>query len=255
MEKAQGVCRLLQVSDTHLCAAPSLPDAEAPVDQRWQAVVSRLQMWAETADAIIHTGDVADDGSAAACQRVADGLAALGLPGQVIPGNHDEPEALLQTFAPGQALSLGRVLDLGRWQVIGLDSRRPGEVSGHLCKAELSALDEVLAAAGDAWILLAVHHPPVSVNCAWLDAIGLDNAQVLLNRVAVQPQVAGVISGHVHHAFETMRYGRPVLTAPAVSMQFLAGSDSFAIASGPPAFRWLDLHPDGMIQTGIEEID
>ncbi len=255
MEKAQGVFRLLQVSDTHLCAAPSSADAAAPVDQRWQAVVVRLRVWAESADAILHTGDVSDDGSAAACQRVADGLTALDLPGQVIPGNHDEPEALLRTFTPGQALSLSRVLDLGRWQVIGLDSRQPGEVSGHLCQAELSALDEALAAAGDAWILLAVHPPPVSVNCAWLDAIGLDNAQALLNRVAVQPQIAGVISGHVHHAFETMRYGRPVLTAPAVSMQFLAGSDTFAIAPGPPAFRWLDLFPDGTIQTGIEEIN
>ncbi|MBS3785393.1 MAG: metallophosphoesterase [Gammaproteobacteria bacterium] len=255
IEKAQGACRVLQVSDTHLCATPSAPTAEAPVDQRWQAAQARLMDWAGSADAIVHTGDVSDDGSAAACQRVAEGLRALNLPGQILPGNHDEPAALLKTFAPGDPLSLARVLDLGAWQVIGLDSRKPGAVSGHLCEAELSALDAALADAGDAWILLAVHHPPVSVNCAWLDAIGLNNGQALLDRLEANPRIAGVISGHVHHAFETMYAGRPVLTAPAMSVQFLAGSDEFAIASGPPAFRWLDLCPDGTIQTGIEEID
>lgn len=254
MQKAQGVCRLLQVSDTHLCAVPSAPTAEAPVDQRWQATQTRLMEWADSADAIVHTGDVSDDGSAAACQRVAQGLQALNLPGQVLPGNHDEPDALLQTFAPGQPVSLARVLDLDAWQLIGLDSRQPGEVSGHLCQAELSALDEALANAGNAWVLLAIHHPPVSVNCAWLDAIGLDNGQALLERLESNPRIAGVVSGHVHHAFETMHAGRPVLTAPAVSVQFLAGSDKFAIAPGPPAFRWLDLCPDGTIQTGIEEL-
>lgn len=243
MQKARGACRLLQVSDTHLTAAPD--------DQRWQAVQACLQAWAFTADAIVHTGDVSDDGSAAACQRVARGLTALNLPGQVIPGNHDEPEALLRAFTPGQALSLARVLDLGAWQVIGLDSRRPGEVAGHLVDAELSALDEALAAAGDAWVLIAIHHPPVSVNCAWLDAIGLDNPEALWARMTGNPRVAGVISGHVHHAFETMVAGRPVFTTPAVSVQFLAGSDEFAIAHGPPAFRWLDLCPDGRIQTGV----
>jgi Icc protein len=60
-----------------------------------------------------------------------------------------------------------------------------------------------------------------------------------------------VLWGHVHQASDRTRGDVRFLSAPATCSQFLPSSDFFAIDSRPPGMRWLELHPDGRIDTTV----
>jgi Icc protein len=46
-----------------------------------------------------------------------------------------------------------------------------------------------------------------------------------------------------------------LLGTPSTSAQFKPRVDHFEIDDLPPAFRWLDLYPDGRLDTGLCWVD
>ncbi|AGM41658.1 cyclic AMP phosphodiesterase [Spiribacter salinus M19-40] len=246
-----GVQRLLQVTDTHLLADPAAQHAGVSVESRFQATLAAMQPWAAEAHALVHTGDLVDDGSVAAYQRLRAALETLGLPGRVTPGNHDERRAMAEVFSDG-LITAARSLALGDWCVVMLDTLSEGEVPGQLTADELAGLDAALAATDARHVLLALHHPPCPVGTVWLDAIGLQEPAALRARLLEDGRIRGLVMGHVHQAFDGTLDGCRCLATPATAAPFLAGAETFALDDGPPGFRWLDLHPDGRIETGVE---
>ena len=245
--------RLLQITDTHLFADPTAALADIVPEARFRATLQAMRPWAATAEALLHTGDLVHDGSPEGYQRLREALTSLGLPGRVTPGNHDHRDRLQSAFASGP-VNGERVMRMGEWSVIVLDSLQSGEVPGHLAEAELTALDRALADCTTPYCLVALHHPPFPVGTAWLDAIGLDNPGPLVERLNADPRVRAVLCGHVHMAFDGRLNGCRTLTTPATAAQFLAGAEVFAIDRGPPGFRWLDLRSDGGIDTGVMRV-
>ncbi len=245
--------RLLQITDTHLFADPAAEHAGVIPEARLQAVIAALQPWLESAEAIVHTGDLVHDGTLAAYRRLRDRLNALDRPGRVMPGNHDAREPLESVFAAG-AFSTDRTLRVGDWTLISLDSLQVGEVPGRLSADELAALDRALAGLATPWCLIALHHPPLPVGTPWLDAIGLAEPDALLERVAADPRIRGLVCGHVHTPFNGRWHDRRMLTTPATAAQFLAGARRFTSVSAAPGFRWLDLRADGGIDTDVVRV-
>ena len=90
------------------------------------------------------------------------------------------------------------------------------------------------------------------IDCAWIDAQAVDNAERFWATLSEFPQVRAVLSGHVHQHTETQRGAVRVLTSPSTCVQFAPHSDDFRVDNEPPGYRWLDLHADGRIETGIE---
>src|SRR5690606_6161012 len=86
--------RLLQLTDSHLRAA-----ADGAL-KGWRTRESlelalRAALAGEAApDAILATGDLSQDGSAASYGHVRDLLGGLGVPVFCIPGNHDDPQTM-----------------------------------------------------------------------------------------------------------------------------------------------------------------
>jgi Icc protein len=61
-----------------------------------------------------------------------------------------------------------------------------------------------------------------------------------------------VLWGHVHQQFDG-RWGElPIYSAPSSCVQFKQHSHDFALSDQPPGYRWLDLHPEGTVKTGVE---
>lgn len=249
---ANGV-RLLHMTDTHLLADPHGQQGGVDVEARFRCVLEAMRPWAETAQGFIHTGDLVHDESAVGYQRLHQALASLGLPGLVMPGNHDDRQQIAQTFSDG-AVTAGREMRLGDWSVIALDTLVEGEVAGHLSAAERQGLADALAQSTAAHILVALHHPPLSVGTAWLDAIGLDNPQALQAALAADQRVAGVVFGHVHMAFDGHWERLRALATPATAVEFVAGAQTFTRGDGLPAFRWIDLAADGAITTDVVQV-
>ncbi|BBI73469.2 hypothetical protein HAALTHF_30190n [Vreelandella aquamarina] len=65
-------------------------------------------------------------------------------------------------------------VDLEQWRLLLLNTQVVGKPHGELGSAALSALAERLEQ-DDRPTLIAMHHPPVDVGAAWMDAIGLQD--------------------------------------------------------------------------------
>ncbi len=61
--------------------------------------------------------------------------------------------------------------------------------------------------------------------------------------------------GHVHQIFDDLRNGVKLMGTPSTCIQFNPNQDDFAIEKLPPGYRWLELMPDGRINSGVERLE
>ena len=85
----------------------------------------------------------------------------------------------------------------------------------------------------------------------WLDTVGLRNAAAFFAVTDRHPQLRAIVWGHVHQASDQLRNGVRLISTPSTCAQFLPAADTFTLDTRPPGYRWLDLHPDGTIQTSV----
>lgn len=100
-----------------------------------------------------------------------------------------------------------------------------------------------------------MHHPPIPVGCDWLDKQRVSNADQLERIVSGAGNVSAIFCGHVHQATETAWAGTTVYTSPSTCFQFAANSPGFAMSDDCPGYRWIDLHADGHLETGVNVLD
>src|SRR5690606_28471296 len=93
-----GARTILQLSDIHLVADPATPVNGHDADARLQAVLDAWHRTGRAADLVLLSGDIADDGSPGAYERVEQAVSRLGVPVLAIPGNHDDPHGVAQRF-------------------------------------------------------------------------------------------------------------------------------------------------------------
>lgn len=245
--------RLIQISDCHLLDTPGERLHGWDNQAALAAVLAHVARCYPAIDAVLLTGDLVHDETAAGYRRLAAAVQRLGAPLlAAIPGNHDDP-AGIRSAMPGVATA--GPLRLGPWRLHLLDSRIPGSDAGRVGAEALAALRADLAAHPEAPTLVAVHHPPVPVGAAWLDAMRLADGEALLELLQRQPQARALLCGHVHQAFEARRGPLRLLTAPAVTRQFAPGSDTFAEDHRRvPGYRALRLFPDGRVTARIRRV-
>lgn len=228
---------VLQVSDVHLTTS-SLPEgADDPLERLDAVLAAALDRFGRP-DLVVATGDLTDDGSAAACGDLADRLHALGAPVLAVPGNHDDPAVVGAAFGPS-------VREVGAWRVLGVDTSRPRQVHGTV---DVDDVRDRLDALDDRPTLLVLHHPPVSPSThEWFR---LDGAPELAGLLAGRPHVAAVLSGHLHQPFEDEVGGVPVLGCPSTWVGISHEGGSYVVGGDArTGARLLELDDDGTWRT------
>jgi Icc protein len=240
--------RLLQLSDTHLFASPEGTLRGTQTLPSLQRVLAAAAPHVQQADALLVTGDIANDdaGGYGHFRRL---LERAGRPVYCVPGNHDDPQALAAALPP--PFQVGGHVDLGGWRLVLLDSCVPGQAGGRLHARELARLEHALDSADNRHVLIALHHHPVSMGSRWLDGIGVANAGEFFDVIDRRSSVRAVVWGHVHQSFDQRRRGVRLLATPATCAQFLPGSDDFRVDQRPPAYRRLLLGADGTLETEV----
>jgi Icc protein len=179
---------VLQISDTHLRAEPNTP-ADRDPDASLLATVDAVRE--VRADLLLLTGDLSDDGSIAALDRLRAVVGQLSLPVLAVAGNHDLLENVRAVFGGTDTV------DLGHWRVLGVESVIPGEDHGQV---DVAGLGERLDRLDDRPTLIAIHHPPRSPSThPMFQLLGADEMLALLRD---RPHVRAMVSGHLHEAFD-----------------------------------------------------
>ena len=244
---------IVQLTDCHLGDAPGDDLLGVDADESLASVVRLAKREQPAIDLVLGSGDLSNTGSAASYQRFLNAAQALPAPVLWLPGNHDD-SATMRSSAFAQSLNLRRI-ELGSWQVIALDSSIPGRVEGQLGEAELTALEQCLAAHRQLHTLVVLHHHVLPVGCSWLDEQRVGDGEQLLSLLARFDHVRGLLSGHVHQEWDAMAGPIRVMTSPSTSIQFAPNSEDFGVDALGPGYRWLKLYPGGELETGVERID
>jgi len=257
MNKAQPASghtiRVLQITDTHLFADANGCLLGLNTDRSLQSVLAAVSDRAPPSHLVLATGDLAHDGTAGAYRRFFAHMNGIGLPVYCLPGNHDETRVLQQAKDMGRCCFVEQAFHAD-WHFIFLDSTVPGSEGAHLSKPTLDMLERHLRAAPDTHTLVCLHHQPVPMGSRWLDTMAVDNPQALFAIIDRHPQVRGILWGHVHQELSTWHGEVLLMSSPSTCIQFLPNSSRFAVDMTAPGYRWLELHPDGRIDTGIERI-
>ncbi len=246
------VLEVVQLTDSHLFATPDEQLLGLSTAESLQHVIALVQAERPALDLVLATGDLSQDGSAASYQRFRQLSEVLAAPVRWCAGNHDE-HAPMQAVAQGTAL-LSPVVDMGRWRITLLDSSMPGQVFGYLAEEQLQLLAQALQTAPERHHLVCLHHHPVPIGSAWMDQIGLRNAHALWAVLARYRQVKVLLWGHVHQAVDQERGTIRLLATPSTCVQFAPGSQTFQTTAQLPGYRWLRLHADGRVETGVSRL-
>ncbi|WP_313514309.1 3',5'-cyclic-AMP phosphodiesterase [Pseudomonas sp.] len=243
---------LVQLSDSHLFAEADGKLLGMDTADSLQRVIERVLEEQPQVDLVLASGDLSQDGSLASYQRFRQMSEAIDAPARWFAGNHDEAAPMREACAGSDLLEA--VVDIGAWRLILLDSTIPGAVPGHVGDAQLQLLAEALEGAADRHVLVSFHHHPVSIGCRWMEPIGILNPAALFAVIERFPQVRALLWGHVHQEFDQLRNGVRLLASPSTCVQFAPGSEEFKVDSLAPGYRWLRLHDDGRLETGVSRV-
>jgi 3',5'-cyclic-AMP phosphodiesterase len=229
---------LVQLSDPHIGAEWAESDPAAG----FEAAIDAVRRLGAGPDAVLVSGDLADHAADEEYEQVRALLERLDAPSYVLPGNHDDRDALHRHFgvpgAGGEPVLYA--VDLGPLRLVVLDSTIPGEDGGELDDGRLAWLEETLAESAGVPTVVAMHHPPFVMGIAPWDAIALRPAdrERLGEILARHEHVERVLVGHVHRAISTELGGRPVMSVPSTYIQGLLdfSATELALSDDPPGF-------------------
>jgi Icc protein len=248
--------RVLQLTDTHFFGTADGRLMGVDTALTFRQVLTLAHEKRGTPDFYLLTGDLSQDETQDSYRRFAEAVRDMDAPAYYLPGNHDERPLMRAAFeAHGTPFNHDTTFTHGNWHIVMLDTQVEGEVGGHLSDGELKRLDDALSKHSAKHTMVALHHHPLPVGSDWIDQIKVDNGPELLAVIDKHPQVRAVLCGHIHQEFETHRGSVRYFGTPSTCVQFKPQSSSFAVDVVPPGFRWMELHDDGRIETGVVRVE
>jgi Icc protein len=249
---------LAQLSDPHVEVGPGDTGSAEALATAVDAVLALDP----APDAVLVSGDLTNLSDARSYERVRELLAPLPMPVHVLPGNHDDREALRAWFTDDTVAGAHRdpfhyTVRCGEARLVMCDTTQPGRDDGRLGAEAFAWLERELAAEPAMPTIVAMHHAPLLTGIAAMDAIGLPEADrdalgSLLERFA---SVRRVVAGHVHRACFGVLGGCPVFACPSTHLQVrLHPGPEIVLEPAPPSFALHAVLAGGEVVTLVQPV-
>ena len=168
--------RIAHLSDLHLTRGPLAAQPAAALAD----ALARLLTVEPRPDCVVITGDLADTGHPDEYATLRAILRRCPVPVHLLPGNHDDPAAMIARFGDtpylGNGVSPSYAVEYPQATLVIANSWVQGSPAGCLGPAQLAWIDRTLAARPDVPAFVCLHHPPVPVGIPFLDGMILDDA-------------------------------------------------------------------------------
>jgi Icc protein len=250
MTQSSGFISLLQITDMHVRSSPEDTLLGVNTAHYFKAVLELAFAGQQPFNAILVTGDLAQDPCPASYQYILETLEAYHIPCICLPGNHDDYQLMQQILNIGQVNCRKQTL-LNNWQIICLNSQIPGAPGGYVSKSELLFLEACLKGHPERHALIAVHHHCITSKSPWMDTMMIENSEELLALVNQYPPVKAITFGHIHQALDTKAESIRLLGAPSTCFQFKPETEAFSLDDAAPGYRAIQLYPDGCIESDV----
>lgn len=211
---------LVHVSDTHFTGSGLPLYGAVDSDERFAAALQGLVDSGQRVEALIFTGDLADDGEPEAYRRLREAVepAAQALGAEVIwaMGNHDSRAAFREGLlgqGPGEE-PVDAVYEVNGLRIVVLDTTVPGSHHGELSEHQLAWLGRVLEHAAPHGTVIAMHHPPTPVIQPLSQLVELRGQRAFAD-VVRDTDVRSILAGHLHYSSSATCAGIPVSVASA----------------------------------------
>lgn len=243
---------VLQITDLHLRAEAGQRLIGVDTDASLRAVL-QAAMAQQVPDALLVTGDVAHDPDPKAYQRCLDIIAECYRgPMLLLPGNHDVASSMVPAVYREQRL------DVGGWTLLAMDSHVDDAPQADVTPEHWQQLQAQMLALGSRPVLLATHHPPITINSPWLDKDRIQNAAELLDWAAANANVKALAFGHAHQEVSALHKSVAgdiaLLGAPSTCFQFTPGSQQFSVDETAPGYRLWQLQADGNFASQVHRV-
>jgi Icc protein len=245
--------RVIQITDCHLFADKRKVVGEGVLGSgiaSFETLASVLESIPKhRPDLVLVTGDLSADESNGSYQHFKNLWRDLKVDTQlkVIPGNHDNAQLMKENFP--QLFWQKGVIDAGGWKLHCLHSQIPGQGKGEVSDEQLTQLQLNIDCHPNSRHFIAVHHHPIAMN-SWMDNYNWINKQAFVHLVERNEVIKIVMHGHVHTCRDIPIGQARLITTPSTCWQFKHEAE-FAFDLGSPAFRVVELHPDGTFDTSV----
>ena len=234
MGAARDSMLVCQLSDMHLMTGDRLAYGVVDTAAYLRRCIAHVLKPPQQPDAVVMTGDLVDGGKPEEYALLREIIAPLAMPVYLIPGNHDEREALRAAFPDHAYLNqfppfIQYAIEEHALRIVAIDTVIPRQDGGELCAQRLEWLALTLATAPQRPTLLLMHHPPFATHIAFMDEMGLANPDALAPIVKKNPQIERILCGHLHRPIHARFAGALACTAPSAAHQITAN-----LAPGAP---------------------
>ena len=234
-----------QVSDLHIKSPGKLSYRVVDCAAMLARCVEEILRLPQLPDAIVITGDLVDFGRADEYAHLRQLLAPLTMPYYLLPGNHDERNALRESFPDHAYLRQWQpyvqyAIDDWPVRIVAIDTVIPGEGGGRLDAQRLGWLDKTLSERRDKPTVVVMHHPPFPTLIGHMDKVGLQGGEALAGVISRHPQVERVLCGHLHRPIQYRFAGTIASTAPSPAHQValdLSPQAASRFKMEPPGFQ------------------
>jgi 3',5'-cyclic AMP phosphodiesterase CpdA len=250
----------LHLTDLHLQPPGSLLrgglDAAAPLIRAMETIARRHGPGglAPPVGFAAVTGDLTRDGEPEAYVRLRHLLRMLPCPTHLMLGNHDDRASFRRVFPEAPVDEGGFVqqaVDTPAGRCLMLDTLEQGKPEGRLCGHRLGWLDARLGDSGAEGVMLFLHHPPLAVGMASMDAIGLQDAEALWEVLAPhRARIRHIFHGHLHRPIAGSWRGIPLssLRGTAFEVAFPAAPGALGVGThSPPCYALVRLAGEDVV--------
>ncbi|AQH06244.1 hypothetical protein A9R05_45495 (plasmid) [Burkholderia sp. KK1] len=245
--------KLLWTTDLHLMNTGEKHRSGVDPALRLRACLD--DMLAEHADAarLIITGDLIQLRHLGAYRLLAEALAEVPIPVRLLVGNHDDREALVDSFPELQfsGAFVQYAEQFEGYQLIYLDTLADdGKHFGQLSAERLAWLDATLGAS-EGPALLFMHHPPAAVGIPTLDKARLNVGDTELARILqrYRHRQPYLLCGHLHRNVSGVWRGTPftVMTAPYIGFALRMQEQTLVAVDENPGYGVILCSDEGIV--------